>query len=98
MQRFFSLELEKLKTTLNMLNFGAKTKSIMVFSKKAISEFQKPSLSKQGEVQKSFLCYLQEKRKSFEISLVLKQRLGAIRKWPRLTGLLTGFVDLLLLT
>ena len=64
----------------------------MVFSKKAISEFQKPSLSKQGEVQKSFLCYLQEKRKSFEISLVLKQRLGANRKWPRLTG----FVDPLL--
>lgn len=26
---------------------------------------------------KPFLCYLREKRKSFEISLVLKQRLGA---------------------
>ena len=86
---------------LNMLNFGPKTKSIMVFLKKAISEFQKPSLSKQGEVQKSF-CYLQEKRKSFEVSLVLKQRFGTIRKWPRLTGLLTGlltgFVDPLQVT
>ena len=28
---------------LNMLNFGAKIKSIMVFLKKAIFEFQKPS-------------------------------------------------------
>ena len=78
MQRFFSLELEKLETMLNMLNFGAKTKSIIVFSKKAIFELQK-----------SFLCYLQEKRKSFEVRLVLKQRLGTIRKWPRLTS----FVD-----
>ena len=77
-----------------MLNFGAKTKSIMVFLKKAIPEIQKPSLSKQGEVQKPFLCYLREKRKSFEISLVLKQRLGANQKWPRLTG----FVDPLLIT
>ena len=94
MERFFPLELEKLETMLNMLNFGAKTKSIMRFLKKAISEFQKPSLSTQGEVQKSFLCYLREKRKSFEISLVLKQRLGANRKWPRLTG----FVDPLLIT
>ena len=47
----FPLELEKLKTMLNMLNFGAKTKSIMVFLKKAIPEIQKPSLSKQGEVE-----------------------------------------------
>ena len=83
------MELEKLKTMLNMLNFGAKTKSIMVFLKKAIPEIQKPSLSKQGEVQKPFLCYLREKRKSFEISLVLKQRLGATWIWPRLTS----FVD-----
>ena len=74
----FSLGLEKLETMLNMLNFGAKTKSIIVFLKKAIFELQKP-----------FLCYLQEKRKSFEVRLVLKQRLGTIRKWPRLTS----FVD-----
>ena len=48
--RYFSLGLEKLKTMLNMLNFGAKIKSTMVFLKTDISEFQKPSLSKQGEV------------------------------------------------
>ena len=59
----FSLELEKLETVLNMLNFGAKTKSIMVFLKKAISEFQKPSLSKQGEVQ-NLSCVICERKEN----------------------------------
>ena len=59
----FSLELENLKTVLNMLNFGAKTKSIMVFLKKAISEFQKPQLSKQGEVQ-NLSCVICERKEN----------------------------------
>ena len=59
----FSLELENLKTVLNMLNFGAKTKSIMVFLKKVISEFQKPQLSKQGEVQ-NLSCVICERKEN----------------------------------
>ena len=57
------MELENLKTVLNMLNFGAKTKSIMVFLKKAISEFQKLSLSKQGEVQ-NLSCVICERKEN----------------------------------
>ena len=68
---------------LNMLNFGAKIKSIMVFLKKAIPEFRNKAKCK------TFLVLFAREKKIIEVSLVLKQRLGATWIWPRLTG----FVD-----
>ena len=57
----------------------------------ATSEFQKPSLSKWGQIVHNLSCenefYLHENKNSFHIKgwalhLVLKQRPGGTRKWP----------------
>ena len=63
----------------------------MTCLEKAISEFQKPSLLKRGQVQ-NLSCenefYLHDNKKNhfhkkgFVLGIVLKQRLAASRKWP----------------
>ena len=80
-----------------MLNFGAKTKSIMVFLKKAISEFRKPSLSKQGEVQNLSCVVCKRKENQLNLASFWNRGLGQLENGPGLLVLLTivGHVTIL---